>query len=92
MEVCLLSQVTSNSKKENSFKLCQERFKSDTRKKLFTERVIMHRIKLSREDVKPPSLEAFKKWMWCLGMWFSSELGNVRLKDGLDTKRHLQLT
>lgn len=61
MEVCILSQVTSNSKKENSFKLCQEKLKLDIRKKLFTERVIMHRNKLSREVVKPPSLEAFEK-------------------------------
>lgn len=41
--------------------LCQERFRLDIRKTFFTERVISHWIKWSREVMKPLSLQIFKR-------------------------------
>ena len=56
----LFTWSNSDTIKGNGFKLREEKFRLDARKKFFTQRVVMHWNRLSREAVDVPSLEVFK--------------------------------
>ena len=53
--------MASNRKHGNGLKLCQGRFRMDTRNNLFMASVVKNWNGLPRELVEPPSPEAFKE-------------------------------
>ena len=70
------TRVDSDRIRGKGFKMRQGRFRLDIRRKLFTQRVMMHWNRLPMEAVDAPSLEAFKARLdvalGSLGQWLAT--------------------
>lgn len=86
--VDLFSQVTCGRMRGNSLQLCQERFRSDTRKKFFTKRVVRDGNRQPWCNHHPWNCSK-KVWMWHVGPWLSGDQGGVGLTVGLNNLRAL---
>ena len=83
-----ITRVDGNRTRGNGLKLRQGRFRLDIRRKLFTQRVVTHRNRLSKEVVDAPSLDALKASLYvALGslVWW---LATLHIAVGLKRDDH----